>query len=155
MSKIFLHQLGKETDLVDLIPDKTVQEFGSEFLGEGASVWLEDAEQPLDPGKTLEDEGVVELCHVHVSVYEKVMVKVRFNGNNAEQYFPPATTVGPIFKWATGPDEFKLTDNQAAQHNFSLCGGQGEVDESAHVGCLADEDGAVCFNLLPNARFAG
>ena len=67
----------------------------------------------------------------------------------------PAAIDNPACIWATGPDEFKLTDNQAAQHHFSLCSSQGEVDESMHVACLADEDGVVCFDLLPNERFAG
>ena len=155
MARIFLHQRGKETEFVDLVPDKTVEEFGLECLGTGAFVWLEDADKPLEPGATLTAAGLVDLCQVHVSLYTEVLVKVRYNGKTAEGKFSPAMTVGPIFKWATGPDEFKLTDNQAAQHHFSLCSSQGEVDESVHVACLADEDGVVCFDLLPNERFAG
>ena len=155
MARIFLHQREKETELIDLVPDKTVEEFGLECLGTGAFVWLEDADKPLEAGATLTAAGIADLCQVHVSLCMEVLVKVRYNGKTAEGKFSPAMTVGPIFKWATGPDGFKLTDNQAALHHFTLCGGQGEVDESAHVGCLAEEDGTVCFDLLPNARFAG
>ena len=155
MERVFVHQRGKETELVDLVPDKTVDELGLECLGEGALVWLENADKPLDPGSTLTAVGVAELSQLHISLSRAVPVKVRYSGQVAEGEFSPATTVGLIFKWAAGPDEFKLTDIQAAQHHLALCGVQGEVDESAHAGCFADEHGAVCFDLLPNERFAG
>ena len=141
--------------MVDLVPDKTVDEFGLECAGPGVLVWLEDAGKPLDPSVTLAVAGVDDLSHLHISHCKDVFVKVRYNGNSVEGRFSPAMTVAPIFKWATGPEGFKLTDNESAQHHFAVCGTQTGVDEAEHIGCLADEDGEVCVDLVPNDRFAG
>ena len=97
-----------------------------ECLGTGAFVWLEDADKPLEAGATLTAAGIADLCQVHVSLCTEVLVKVRYNGKTAEGKFSPAMTVwADISNGPLAQDGFKLTDNQAAQHHLTLCGGQG------------------------------
>ena len=114
--EIFLHQRTTETAFIKVDPSTKVGAFGIECLGDGASVWLEDGKEMLDPEKTLAEAGVVERCHVHVSSCKAVVVKVRFAGQTIEESFPPAATAGSILKWAASPEGFKLTDSQAAKH---------------------------------------
>ncbi len=153
--EIFLHQRTTETAFIKVDPSTKVGAFGIECLGDGASVWLEDGKEMLDPEKTLAEAGVVERCHVHVSSCKAVVVKVRFAGQTIEESFPPAATAGSILKWAASPEGFKLTDSQAAKHLLAACGTNTELDQADHIGFFADDDCSVCLDLLPRERPAG
>ena len=153
--EIFLHQRTTETAFIKVDPSTRVGAFGIECLGDGASVWLEDGKEMLDPEKTLAEAGVVERCHVHVSSCKAVVVKVRFAGRTIEESFPPAATAGSILKWAASPEGFKLTDSQAAKHLLAACGTNTELDQADHIGFFADDDCSVCLDLLPRERPAG
>ena len=153
--EIFLHQRAIHTGFVEVDPGKKVRDFGIECLGEGASVWLEDGKEALDPEKTLEEAGVVERCHIHVSTCKGIVVKVRFGGDSIEDSFPPPTTADSILKWAASPEGFKLTDSEAAKHLLAICGTNTELDQADHIGFYADDDCSVCLDLLPRERFEG
>ena len=153
--EIFLHQRATQTGFVQVDPGQKVQDFGIECLGEGASVWLENEKEPLDPEKTLAEVGVVGRCHVHVSTCKGVVVKVRFGGDSIEYLFPPASTADSILKWAASPEGFKLTDSEAAKHLLAICGTDMELDQADHIGFYADDDCSVCLDLLPRERFEG
>ena len=153
--EIFIHQRATETGLIKVDPDKRVQEIAVECLGEGALVWLEDGKEPLDPEKTLAEVGVIERCHVHVSICKEVIVKVRYGGDSIEGSFPPPTSADFILKWAASPEGFKLTDSEAAKHMFAICGTDTELDQADHIGFYADDDCSVCLDLLPRERFEG
>ena len=155
MVKVFLHQQGKATEFVELDPAKTAEEFGIECTGAGALVWLENAKESLKPDIILADAGVNEQCHLHVSFCKAIEVKVRYAGATFEHSFPPAVTVGPVFKWATGPEALKLDDSENAKHELVVCGTDIDVDEAEHIGFYADEDCSVCFDLRPKERFEG
>ena len=154
--EIFLHQRATETAFIKVDPSTKVGALGIECQGDGASVWLEDGTEMLDPLKTLVEAGVVERCHVHVSSCKAVAVKVRFAGQTPiEESFAPAATAGSILKWAASPEGFKLTDSQAAKHLLAVCGTNTELDQADHIGIFADDDCSVCLDLLPRDRFEG
>ena len=101
--EIFLHQRAIETGFIKVDPDQKVRDLAIDCLGEGALVWVEDGKEALDPEKTLAEVGVVDRCHIHVSICKGVDVKVRFGGDVIEESLPPATTAGVILKWAASP----------------------------------------------------
>ena len=153
--EIFLHQRAIETGFIKVDPDKKVGDLAIECLGEGALVWVEDGKEALDPEKTLVEVGVVDRCHIHVSICKGIVVKVRFGGDVIEESLPPATTAGVILKWAASPEGFKLTDSEAAKHLLAICGTNTELDQADHIGYFADDDCSVCLDLLPRERFEG
>ena len=153
--EIFLHQRRTKTELVSVDPGKKVGDFGKEWVGDGALVWLEDGKEALESSITLAQAGVVARCHVHVTCCKTVVVKIRFAGDSVEASFAPAATAGFILKWAASPESFKLTDSEAAKHVLAVCGTNTELDQSDHIGFFADEDCSVCLDLLPKERFEG
>ena len=153
--EIFLHQRATDTGFVNVDPEQKVRDFAIECLGDGASVWLEDGKEALDPEKTLAEVGVVERCHIHVTTCKDVIVKVRYGGDSVEDSFPPSTTADSILKWAASPEGFKLTDSEAAKHVLAICGTDTELDQADHIGFYADDDCSVCLDLLPRERFEG
>lgn len=132
-----------------------VETFVSEFVGEGALLWHEDAEEALSGHLTLAEVGVVEDCHVHVSLCPSVEVKVRFNGVGDERTFSPAVTVGSVLKTVGGPEGFKLTDSELAKHELVPCGTQSGLDESVHIGSAADGNCSACLDLVAKERIQG
>ena len=155
MIEIFLHQRGRATEFVEVDPARTVEQFGIECLGPGATVWLEDAAGALSARMSMEAVGVTARSHVHVSPCPKIFVKVRFAGDTIECDTPPATTVGRVHKWAASPEGFKLTDSEAAKHVLAICDTKTELDQAEHIGFYADVDCSVCLDLVPKDRFAG
>lgn len=153
--ELFLHQRAIETGFIKVDPDKKVGDLAIECLGEGAFVWVEDGKEALDPEKTLVEVGVIDRCHIHVSICKSIVVKVRFGGDVIEESLPPATTAGVILKWAASPEGFKLTDSEAAKHLLAICGTNTELDQADHIGFFADDDCSVCLDLLPRERFEG
>ena len=85
--EVFLHRRAIETEFIDINLEDTVRDFSNDCIGEGAIVWLEEAEEALDPDKTLAEIGITERCHLHVSKCVKVAVKVRFGGDSIEGFF--------------------------------------------------------------------
>ena len=155
MIEVFLHRRARPLELHEVDPTKTVEDLGIECAGGGASVWLEDADEPLDPHLTLEAVGVVARCHVHVSSCRSVLVKVRYGGDNLDFKLPPATTAVALLKWVAGPEGFKLTDAEIAKHVLVICGTNTEFDQAEHLGFIADDDCLACLDLLPKERFEG
>jgi hypothetical protein len=153
--ELYVHVQGTE-DIRRVPADETdrIGDLVAEHGEAGASAWLEEAEEPLDPAVSLASAGVGDRAHVHVSRCRRVEVGVRFGGETKTREFPPGATVNAVFAWAVGPQGFKLTDAERAKHTLGLCGGQTEADRDAHVGSLAT-DCAVCFDLAPKARYAG
>ena len=155
MIDVFLHRRARALELYEVDPAKTVEDFGIECAGAGASVWLEGADEPLDPRLTLEAVDVVARCHVHVSSCLSVVVKVRYGGDNVEFKLSPATTAAALLKWAGGPEGFKLTDAEIAKHVLVICGTNTELDQAEHLGFIVDDDCSACLDLLPKERFEG
>ncbi len=153
--EVFLHQRATETSFIKVEPEMKVRDFAIECLGEGASIWIEDSKEVLDPEKTLAEVGIVERCHIHVSICKGIVVKVRFGGDSIEDSFPPHTIADSILKWAASPEGFKLTNSEAAKHVLAICGTDTELDQADHIGFYTDDDCSVCLDLLPRERFEG
>ena len=156
MNEIFLHQRTKETEFVEVDTDGTVEEFGVGCVGEGAKVWFEDAEKPIDPSSTFGSANVNDHCHIHVSLCPIVQVKVLYGGNSKERSFTPAMTVDRVFKWVTGPEGFKITQTEAAKLVLVPHETKVEINVNEHVGHFADDDCYVTFDLVADdGKFQG
>jgi hypothetical protein len=153
--KVYVHVQGVE-DIRCVTAEETtrVGDLLAEHADPGASAWLEEADEPLDPATSLAAAGVADRAHVHVSRCRRVEVGVRFGGDIETREFPPGATVNAVFAWAVGPHGFKLTDAERAKHTLGVCGGETEADRDAHVGSLAN-DCKLCFDLAPKVRYAG
>ena len=154
-AEIFLHQRLKDMQLVEVELDITVRKFATIHLDEKAFVWIQEADTPLDPDKTLDDAGVKALTHIHVSLCDEVDVKVYQTDRDIERSFSPADTVQTVFNWAVGPAGFKLTDTEAAKHILATCDKREETDSEDHIGHYAGDDHNVCLDLVPRNRFEG
>src|SRR5205823_6151767 len=152
--QIYIHRRSTEVELVDAEPGTTVSALVSEYVGDQGDAWLEGADTPLDQASTLEESGVEERSHVHVSSCKRVAVRVRYS-DSITRDFPPAATVQAVFEWATGPHGFKLTDTEKAKHALGICDTTTEADKADHVGSFANDDCSVCFDLAPKERFEG
>ncbi|HAF08755.1 MAG TPA: hypothetical protein DCK98_01560 [Chloroflexi bacterium] len=120
-----------------------------------AHAWLQDAEDPLDPERTLAEAGIDDRKHVHVSRCRRVDVSVRYGGDTRSKEFSPAATINRVFDWATGTQGFSLTATEKAKHTLSICGQNTQPDRADHVGSYADHDCKACFDLAPKERFEG
>lgn len=154
--KIFVHPAGSsDVREVEASPDARVAALLVELGGDAeALLWVEEAEDPLDPDTTLVEAGIVEFTHVHHGHCKAIAVAVRFGGETKEHEFSPASTVQRVFSWASGNKGFDLPAEQRAKHTLGLCGTQTEADRRDHVGSLAS-DCRVCFDLAPKARYQG
>lgn len=156
MIEIILHQRGQEARFVSADPSATVAALAADCAEPGASVWLEGAEQPLDPALPLDAAGVTERCHVHISACEAITVEVRYGGDNREHRASPAVTVGAILeRIAASGSGFGLTDAERVKHVLVLRGGDIELDWAEHIGSVADDGCAVRLDLQPKERFEG
>ena len=156
MIEIFLHhQQVRTVKLVNADPEWTAEEFAIECAGRGASVWLEDAKESLQPETRLSELGITGRCHLHVSCRPAVEVKVRYAGHTIESSVSPALTIGILHKWAASPEGFKLTDNESAKHILVISGTNTELDQADHIGCWVDDHCSVSLDLLPKERFEG
>jgi hypothetical protein len=153
---VYLHSRGDEIAVVALESSWTVEDLlKSRGAPEGTHAWLEDGEDPLEPTATLENLGIEERAHLHISTCRMVAVSVRYGGDTKSRDFPPAATVASVFTWATGPHGFGLTPTERAKHTLAVCEGNAELDRSAHIGSFAGDDCNVCLDLAPKERFEG
>ncbi|SMD24622.1 hypothetical protein [Lentzea albidocapillata] len=118
------------------------------------TAWLEDADEPLDRGATLDEAGLVDGARLHVARRKKIEVSVRYAGETKTRDFRPNVHVQRVFKWAVGESGFDLPATERAKHTLAVCGAETEADRYAHVGSLAS-GGRVCFDLAPKARYQG
>jgi hypothetical protein len=155
--EIYIHAAGKETALVDLPENTTVEGLIAAQFGHRGDAWLEDAEQPLDRGQGLRAAGVGDRAHVHLSPCAEVHVIVRYPGaaNPIERAFKPNQTIARVFEWATGKDGFDLTPTQKAKHALGICDTTTEADKDEHVGTFDNDECSACFDLAPKERFEG
>ena len=157
--EIYLHTAGAESpNLIEVSSEGLV----GDLLGPGdqpasdVSLWLEDGDQPLDPGSTLSDAGIVHRCHVHRGRCATVKVHVRHNGLTLEREFRPAARIAGVFLWATGPDGFKLPAEQIPKHGLIVPGGDEFLGSDVHIGSLVSGDRCVVIlDLSPKDRPQG
>lgn len=150
--EIYLHGSGEEE--LHLVEVKAGDRIATAITEKG-EVWLEGADEPLDPKQTFKQAGIGERAHLHVSTCRRVEVSVRYGGPPAKsEEFPPGTTFAAVFAWATGKKAFDLTKAEQAKHTFAVCDSDVQPDRSAHVGSFASEC-KLCLDLAPKERFEG
>ena len=146
--EVFLHSAsGLMPRLIDVSPSSTVEETIGAFGSEGDGLWVEDADQEIDPGTSLEQAGVREHAHVHHHRCREVDILVRYIDGERHKDFSPAATVARVLKWALGPDGFNVPEVERPAFGFLSCADGKAVPEDTHVGSLTGP-GKVCEACL-------
>ena len=157
--ELYVHLAGKEDpELVDLPETTVVQELVASAEADAAQelIWLEDADDPLEPSATLEAAGLKHRAHVHRGRCRRVDVNVRFNAVAKSREFSPASTAARVLKWATGKQGFDLTPAEAAKHTLAVPGADHALDPRVHMGSLVGPGSCeILLDLVPKARFEG
>lgn len=121
---------------------------------EGARVFLENADEALDPERALAD--LDDRANVHVSKCHRVMAKVRYGGPDAKSKdFAPGATIRSVFEWATSDKAWNLSPTERAKHTLQICETTNQPDPTEHIGTFADDNCGVCLDLVPKERFEG
>ena len=153
--ELYVHSKGSdEPKLVVVEEDVRFEEIVVAHGEPGASAWLEDGDEELDIRLAVRELELVERAHVHVSKCKHIDVSVR-QDTAKEKVFPPSKTIAAVYDWAVGPEGFDLPPAERVKHTFVICGTQTEPDKAAHVGSFANEQCAVCFDLVPKQRHEG
>ena len=153
--EVFVHQHNEAVRVVEVEEEITVSEFASTICSEKAKVWVEDADSPLEPDKTLYECEIESESNVHVSVCEAVEVKARYAGVDVSLLFSPSATIDTVLKKVGGPEGLKLSDSEIAKHYLAICDVKEELSPTDHVGTYADGQCAVCLDVLPKVRPQG
>jgi hypothetical protein len=154
--ELFLHAAGREDpELIEVEATAVVRELLAGTDPEGV-IWIEEINEPVGLDITLEQATIGHRHHVHRGRCRQVEVAVRFNTSRVERSFSPGTTIKTVYRWASGPDGFKLTPEQAAKHVLAVPGADHFLGNSVHIGSLVPTDSCkVDLDLLPRDRFAG
>lgn len=167
MKKIELFIQGegiKDIVLIEVLPTSTIGDLLKRVKDDGIikddfeniMVYLEDEEHHIDSDKCLDDAGVHHRKHVHIHRCHKVEVTANFNGQAKSHSFSPSTTIKHVWKWATGPHGFNLTEVDATEHALQICGTNIRPDEDIHVGTLVMFPNCeISFDLVPKKRVEG
>jgi hypothetical protein len=116
-------------------------------------LFLEDADEPADLRKRLQDLGESKGVKVHVHRCKRIEVSVAFNGTK-QRTFPPAATVARVKRWVT--DAFNMSPEDAGEHVLQLAGTTDRPSPGTHLGSLATHPHChVRFDLVPNERVNG
>lgn len=116
-------------------------------------LFLEDADEPADLDKRLQELGGSKGVKVHVHRCKRIEVTVAFNGTK-QRAFAPAGTVARVKRWAT--DAFHMSPEDAGEHVLQLAGTTDRPSPGTHLGTLATHPHChVRFDLVPNERVNG
>jgi hypothetical protein len=156
LMELFAHAPGNEhPEIIEVEGMALVREL---LVGEDPDgrVWVEETDEELDLGITLEAAGIRHHHHVHRGRCRQVEVVVRFNGRNYEHDYGPASTINTVEKWAFGPEAAGLSPEQAAKHVLAVPGADHFLEDGVHVGSLVSPGSCkVILDLLPRSRFEG
>lgn len=153
--ELYVHTKGRELVLQQVDPTAKVATIASSGGQESSEVWLQDGDEPLDPDLTIEQAGIGNRAHVHVSTCKRVEVTVRFLESDKSHSFPPGATVAAALAWATGSKGFDLPDRERVKHLLAACDANEPADKNRHVGSFATDACTACFDLVPKERFEG
>lgn len=133
--ELFTHSAGEEhPDIMEAEASAQVRALLVEGDPDG-HVWIEDVEEEVDLGITLEAAGIRHHHHVYRGHCHRVEVVVRFNGN-FEHTYAPATTITKVEKWAFGPEAANLSKEQAAEHVLAEPSADHFLEDGVHIGSL-------------------
>jgi hypothetical protein len=125
-------EIGVEALVEDLL--KKIHEAGlCDGPLEELVIFVEDAEEPLGRGHSLERCGLRHRHHVHCHKCHRIRVAVLYNGVEKQESFPPSTRVKRVLKWAI--HEFQLKGADAENKVLRLADPpQTELPNEAHIG---------------------
>jgi hypothetical protein len=153
--ELFTHVPGKEhPEIIEIETTALVRG----LLVEGdvtGHVWIEEDDEEVDLGVSLEAAGIRHHDHVHRGHCHRVEVMVRFNGDH-EHAYGPGTTIKTVEKWAFGPKVANLSQEQAAKHVLAVPGADHFLEVGVHIGSVVIPGSCkVVLDLLPRSRFEG
>jgi hypothetical protein len=153
--ELFVHdRSGEDPQLLEIDATAVVRTLVAEEGPDGA-VWLEEIDEEIELGITMEQAGIHHHHHVHRGNCRRVEVTVRFNGPFERAFGPPAT-IKRVYSWASGPDGARLSPEQAAKHVLAVPGADHFLDSGVHIGSLVSHGScSVTLDLLPRERFEG
>lgn len=158
MSTFFLHKEQiTDPDFVDADIDVvTVHEFCATHSESNAKaqLWLQDADQPLNPTLTLKDAGAIEDCHVILAECEKIQVTLNHNAATRTLEVAPSTTLRKVFEQAVSTNYFNLTDQEKTGHELIQVENE-DITMDSLLGTLTINECAVVLDLVPTHRFQG
>lgn len=126
---------------------------GLQASGE-ATVFLEDQDEPLTDGVTVESVAGKHGVRLHVHRCQRVSVRVVYSGRVVEHVFGPGRTIGAVKKSAA--KELGISKEDAAELILQIAGTHEQPDVDVHIGTLAVcPTCAISFDLVPNPRIQG
>ena len=163
MSKInvFLQGEGiKDVLRLQLEPQSTALDvkhacasYGGQANGE-AAVFLEDQDEPLADGVTVESLAGKHGARLHIHRCRRVGFKVTYSGRVVERTFGPGRAIGAVKQWAA--KELGIHKEDAAELILQIAGTHEQPDADVHIGTLAACPACVIvFDLVPNPRIQG
>lgn len=120
----------------------------------GASIWAEDAAEPLAADATVGVLADRDVASVHVGKGQ-ITVRVTYEGVTESESFGPGTKIDKVLDWATGRDGFNVPEGDRDDLVLRLKGSTAPLDADTHVGTLASKGGTLALDLLPGDKFAG
>lgn len=141
---------AKVGDLLDILKNSGLELPNRKTL----ALFLEDEDEELDEGKSLEAVGLTRRPCVHAGCRaQRIKAIVNFQGNQKERRFGPAKTIGGVIQWALRA--FSISDAGAAEYRLELCDSDQSLPDNLHIGCIEDDDRELCFDLLIDSRQQG
>ena len=151
--QIFIHTPNGIAFADDLDATATIADLMDKAGLTDSTAWLEDVEDPLDPGAVVSTVAG-DKAHIHVNRCRRIDVTIQFAGQTKARQFPPGATIQAVRSWAVGPDGFDLPAKERPRHEVGVCGSGVIADRNDHVGTLATDCG-LCLDLAPKDRFQG
>ena len=148
-----LQHLSVESDATfGVIKAQLVEKFD---IPSDAVLFAEDVDEPLDDLAPAIDHARATGLKLHFSLCSKVEVLVTYNGETVDCHFAPSATVGRIKK-QVAETQFKMSDEEAAEHVLQLSGTHDRPAPGTHIGVLSPpETCEVKFDLVPDERVNG
>jgi hypothetical protein len=153
----FIHTTGTtEITVVEHDPETTAGDVAAAHGAVDSLLFVDDNEEPLALASTLSAAGVADDSHLHVARCKRVMAAVNFQEEQKSKDFPPNVAMQAVFEWAAGPNGFKLSATDKAEHMLVIADTETQVDEDAHLEAyIVDDECAAEFDLVPKHRFEG
>ncbi len=99
---------------------------------EGAILFIEDRDEPLDLDLVIRQDSAGEVHHVHRA--RRIEVMVHYQNSAKEKPFSPSTRVQAVLDWAVGPEGFKIDPIIAPEMELALRGQTVYLPKQAHIG---------------------
>jgi hypothetical protein len=152
----FIHKAGTaELGVAEHDDSLTVAEVAAQHGAADALVFVDDGEEPADPELTLAVAGAGDDSHLHIARCPRVTAIVHFKEGTEQRGFPPNVVITAIYQWAAGPNGFKLSATDKAEHMLGITGTDTAADEDAHLEAYASDECTAEFDLAPKHRFEG